>query len=60
MFELFLLRRARNDLRKIRRDTAADWGESQASAYIGEIDGQFARLQRFPESGPACDEVRKG
>ena len=60
MFDLFILRKARNDLRKIKKDTLKDWGEDQAEHYLGEIDARLEKLQHFPESGRACDEVRRG
>jgi len=60
MLDLFILKRARNDLRKIRIDTASDWGEDQANYYISEIDARLEKLQHFPESGRVCDDVRKG
>ncbi|MBE2254315.1 MAG: type II toxin-antitoxin system RelE/ParE family toxin [Myxococcus sp.] len=60
MRRLRLSRAAKNDLVEIGVYTAGRWGEAQCERYLTQLDERIRLLQRRPESGRSCDDLKPG
>jgi toxin ParE1/3/4 len=53
-------RLAKLDLIEIADYTVDMWGVAQAERYLDGLDECFKRLVQTPQTGRACDSIRKG
>ncbi len=58
MRELRIRPRARQDLKRIWRYTADQWGDAQADLYLAQIDAGVRGLANFPDIGEPMEHVR--
>lgn len=55
-----LTRAALDDLRKIARFSAQQWGVERRNRYLVQIDATFHALGENPALGTACDDITPG
>ena len=55
-----LTQKARSDILSIGRYTRKQWGKTQQTRYLRQLDTAFHDLADKPDIGRACDDIREG